>query len=106
MGAGNKIRVCESGLSNEKKPAPSSLSPAEWALVHLYRALPSERQELIVEQENFINILNQNRKKSEKRIKLRLCIAIFLSIMYNRCWRLTENLRPAKRRAAHKGVEL
>lgn len=38
------------GLSNEKKPAPSSLEPAEVRLVNLYRSLSQHRQELLTEQ--------------------------------------------------------
>ena len=55
------------GLSNEKKPAPSSLSPQEGALVHLYRALPSERQELIVEQAKFYQYLEAKQRKARKK---------------------------------------
>ncbi|MEH2944912.1 helix-turn-helix transcriptional regulator [Lachnospiraceae bacterium KK002] len=54
------------GLSSEKKPSPSSLSPAEGALIHLYRSLPQERQELIVEQAKFYQNLEQKRQKASK----------------------------------------
>lgn len=54
------------GLSNEKKPAPSSLSPSEGALIHLYRSLPPERQELIVEQAKFYQSLESKRQKTAK----------------------------------------
>lgn len=55
------------GLSNEKKPSPSSLSPMEGALIHLYRSLPPERQELIVEQAKFYQSLDARHPKSKKR---------------------------------------
>lgn len=55
------------GLSNEKKPAPSSLSPAEGALIHLYRTLPLERQELIVEQAKFYQHLELIQRKTRKK---------------------------------------
>ena len=51
------------GLSSEKKPSPSSLSPAEGALIHLYRSLP---QELIVEQAKFYQNLELKRQKTSK----------------------------------------
>lgn len=38
------------GLSEEKKPAPSSLNPAEARLVNVYRSLSAHRQELLTEQ--------------------------------------------------------
>lgn len=55
------------GMSNEKKPAPSSLSPAEGALIHLYRSLPAERQELLVEQARFYQSLEQKQGRVKKK---------------------------------------
>lgn len=45
------------GLSEEKKPAPSSLDAAETRLIHLYRSLIPERKELLIEQANFYRSL-------------------------------------------------
>ncbi len=45
------------GLSDEKKPAPSSLDPAETKLIHLYRSLIPERREMLIEQANFYRSL-------------------------------------------------
>ncbi len=45
------------GLSEEKKPAPSSLDAAEARLIHLYRSLLPERQEMLIEQANFYRSL-------------------------------------------------
>ena len=45
------------GLSDEKKPAPSSLDPAETKLIHLYRSLIPERREMLIEQANFYRCL-------------------------------------------------
>lgn len=55
------------GMSNEKKPAPSSLSPAEGALIHLYRSLPTQRQELLVEQAKFYQSLEQKQGRVKKK---------------------------------------
>ena len=55
------------GMSNEKKPAPSSLSPTEGALIHLYRSLPAERQELLVEQATFYQCLEQKQGRVKKK---------------------------------------
>ena len=55
------------GMSNEKKPAPSSLSPAEGALIHLYRSLPAERQELLLEQARFYQSLEQKQGRVKKK---------------------------------------
>lgn len=41
------------GLSNEKKPAPSSLDFAESELIRLYRSLTPERRELLCGQAKF-----------------------------------------------------
>ncbi|NBH13858.1 XRE family transcriptional regulator [Lachnospiraceae bacterium] len=41
------------GLSDEKKPVPSSLNSAEGTLIHIYRSLIPERQELLIEQAKF-----------------------------------------------------
>ena len=64
------------GMSNEKKPAPSSLSPTEGALIHLYRSLPAERQELLMEQARFYQCLEQKQgrvKKKEKKGRVKSC---------------------------------
>lgn len=55
------------GLSNEKKPAPSTLNPAEGALIHLYRSLIPERQELLIEQAKFYQSLSMKHSKSSKK---------------------------------------
>lgn len=55
------------GLSEEKKPAPSSLSPAEGALIHLYRSLVPERQELLIEQAKFYQNLGIKNSKISKK---------------------------------------
>lgn len=55
------------GLSNEKKPSPSTLNPTEGALIHLYRTLPAERQELIVEQARFYQSLEMKQQKNKRR---------------------------------------
>ena len=55
------------GMSNEKKPAPSSLSPTEGALIHLYRSLPAERQELLMEQARFYQCLEQKQGRVKKK---------------------------------------
>ncbi len=55
------------GLSNEKKPSPSALNPIEGALIHLYRTLPAERQELIVEQARFYQSLEMKQQKNKRR---------------------------------------
>ncbi|MEY8517301.1 helix-turn-helix domain-containing protein [Lachnospiraceae bacterium 29-84] len=57
------------GLCTEKKPAPSSLSPAEGALIHLYRSLGSERQELLLEQAKFYHSLALKRAKKTNKVK-------------------------------------
>ncbi len=51
------------GLSQEKKPVPSTLNPAEGALIHLYRSLNSERQELLIEQAKFYKSLSAKASK-------------------------------------------
>ena len=51
------------GLCQEKKPVPSSLSPAEGALVHIFRSLSPERQELLTEQAKFYQSLNAKASK-------------------------------------------
>lgn len=55
------------GLSNEKKPFPSSLSPAENTLIHLYRTLVPDRQELLIEQARFYQSLEQKSPKKPKK---------------------------------------
>lgn len=41
------------GLSEERKPAPSSLNSNESKLIHLYRSLVPRRKILLIEQANF-----------------------------------------------------
>ena len=48
------------GLSEEKKPAPSSLSSTESKLIHLYRSLVPRRKILLIEQANFYHSLPKN----------------------------------------------
>lgn len=55
------------GLSMEKKPAPSTLSPTEGTLIHLYRSLVPERQELLIEQAKFYQYLNTKNSKNMKK---------------------------------------
>lgn len=55
------------GLSSEKKPAPSTLNPAKGALIHLYRSLVPERQELLIEQAKFYQSLSMKHSKSPKK---------------------------------------
>lgn len=55
------------GLSDEKKPSPSSLSSAENTLIHLYLALVPERQELLIEQAKFYQSLELKSSKKSKR---------------------------------------
>lgn len=55
------------GLSTEKKPAPSTLSPTEGALIHLYRSLVPERQELLIEQAKFYESLGAKNSKNIKK---------------------------------------
>ncbi len=50
------------GLSDDKKPAPSSLSPSEGALIHIYRSLEPEWQKLLLEQAKFY--LSHSEKQS------------------------------------------
>lgn len=50
------------GLSDDKKPAPSTLSSNEASLVHAYRTLIPERQELLLEQAKFYQYLSINKK--------------------------------------------
>ncbi len=51
-------------LTTEKKPAPSALSSAEGTLVHLYRALLPDRQELLIEQAMFYQKLDSKIQKN------------------------------------------
>lgn len=51
------------GLCPEKKPVPSTLSPAEGALVHIFRSLSPDRQEMLVEQAKFYQSLNARSPK-------------------------------------------
>ena len=51
------------GLCNEKKPVPSSLSPVEGTLIHLFLFLPPDRQELLIEQAKFYHGLNAKTPK-------------------------------------------
>ena len=55
------------GLSTEKKPAPSTLNHAEGALIHLFRSLIPERQELLIEQAKFYQFLSRKRQKDSKK---------------------------------------
>jgi len=51
------------GLCQEKKPVPSTLNPTEGALIHLYRSLKPDRQELLIEQAKFYKSLNAKASK-------------------------------------------
>ena len=51
------------GLCQEKKPVPSSLNPTEGALIHLYRSLHPDRQELLIEQAKFYQSLSTKAAK-------------------------------------------
>ena len=55
------------GLSDEKKPSPTSLSPAENTLIHLYRAIVPDRQELLIEQARFYQSLELKSPKKPKK---------------------------------------
>ena len=55
------------GLCNEKKPSPSSLSPAESALIHIYRTLTPDRQELMIEQAKFYQSYEMKSSKKTKK---------------------------------------
>lgn len=46
------------GLTNDKKPAPSTLNSNEASLIHLYRTLIPEHQDLIYEQTKFYHNLS------------------------------------------------
>ena len=46
-------------LSDEKKPAPSSLNATEGTLINIYRSLIPERQELLMEQAKFYQGLSK-----------------------------------------------
>lgn len=48
------------GLSDEKRPAPSSLSLSESELIHLYRSLNPERRELLIGQAKFYHSLPES----------------------------------------------
>ncbi len=50
------------GLKDEKKPAPSALSSTEGALIHIYRSLIPERQELLMEQAKFYQSLSSKKQ--------------------------------------------
>lgn len=41
------------GLTDERKPIPSALSPAEGRLIQLYRTLLPDRQEILIELAKF-----------------------------------------------------
>lgn len=51
-------------LTDEKKPTPSTLNTAEGTLIHLYRALLPNRQELLIEQAMFYQKLDSKILKS------------------------------------------
>ena len=51
------------GLTEAKKPAPSSLNTAEGTLIHLYRTLLPNRQELLIEQALFYQKLDNRSSK-------------------------------------------
>lgn len=53
------------GLTDEKKPAPSSLNPAEGTLIRLYRSLLPDRQELLIEQAMFYQKLDNKSSNKE-----------------------------------------
>lgn len=50
------------GLSDDKKPAPSSLNSNEASLIHISRSLSPERQELLLEQAKFYQYLSSKKK--------------------------------------------
>lgn len=52
------------GLTSEKKPIPSALNPSEGNLIHLYRSLLPDRQELLIEQAVFYQKLDVKPSKS------------------------------------------
>lgn len=52
------------GLTDEKKPLPSSLNSAEGTLIHLYRTLLPDRQELLIEQAKFYQLVDNKSTKS------------------------------------------
>lgn len=54
------------GLTDEKKPTPSSLSNTEGKLIQLYRTLLPDRQELLIEQALFYQSLNTKTPKHTK----------------------------------------
>ena len=54
------------GLTDEKKPIPSSLNSAEGTLIRLYRALLPERQELLIEQAMFYQKVDDKSLKPSK----------------------------------------
>lgn len=51
------------GLTDDKKPAPSTLNTAESTLIRLYRALLPDRQELLIEQAMFYQKLDNKSTK-------------------------------------------
>lgn len=55
------------GLSPEKKPAPSTLSSSEGTLIHIYRSLVPERQELLMEQAKFYQSLPAKNPKNSRK---------------------------------------
>lgn len=55
------------GLTEEKKPTPSSLTTAEGTLIQLYRTLLPNRQELLLEQALFYQKLDSKSLKSTTR---------------------------------------
>lgn len=54
------------GLSDEKYPAPSNLNSSERNLIHLYRSLLPERQELLIEQAKFYQMLDSASKQKKE----------------------------------------
>lgn len=56
------------GLTKEKKPAPSTLNPSEGALIHLYRSLVPDRQELLLEQARFYQSLGAKNSRNIKKL--------------------------------------
>lgn len=52
------------GLTDEKKPLPSTLNTAEGTLIRLYRTLLPDRQELLIEQAMFYQKLDNKSQKS------------------------------------------
>lgn len=54
------------GLSDERKPAPSTLNPAEGRLIHVYRSLMSEYQDLLLELAKFLQNFPKRNHSSGK----------------------------------------